>query len=171
MAKKENLSNRLTNTVIQHGLAPYYSKSKKWGYISNDGTIAIEAKFKAVGYFHHGIAWARDKKGKYGFIDKKGNWILEPLYDTAKDFDKVSGMARVKLKGKWGYVNQRGDFLKVETTKWCDFSDGLAKGKKGDFIGFYDNTGKWVIEATLQGARNFSNGYCAAKKDDMWGLK
>jgi len=158
---------------IQHfseGLVPFYSKKKKWGYLGTDGKVAIEAQFKAIGYFHNGYAWARDKKGKYGYIDKKGNWILEPIYDSAKDFDKESGLARVKLKGKWGYVNSKGDFLKVDTEKWGDFRDGLAKGRKDGHIGFYDNTGKWVIEPILQGSRNFKNGYCAAKKDEMWGL-
>jgi len=155
---------------FSEGLAPYYRKDKKWGFIGTDGTAAIEAQYKAVGYFHNGIAWARNKKGRYGFIDKKGSWILEPIYDTAKDFDKLSGMARVKLKGKWGYVNKAGVFLKVDTEKWGDFQNGLAKGRKAALIGFYDNTGKWIIEPTLKGSRQFSNGYCAAKKDEMWGL-
>ncbi|MCK5857003.1 MAG: WG repeat-containing protein [Bacteroidales bacterium] len=158
---------------IQHlsdGLAPYYTKDKKWGFVGTDGKATIPAQYKAVGYFKNGIAWARNKKGKFGFIDKKGTWVLEPIYDTAKDFDKLSGMARVKLKGKWGYVNLKGEFLEVETDKWGDFHNGLAKGKKGNLIGFYDNTGSWVIEASLLGSRQFSNGYCAAKKDEKWGL-
>ncbi len=151
-------------------LAPYYRKDKKWGFIGIDGTEAIPATYKSVGYFHNGIAWARNKEGKIGFINKKGNWVLEPIYDAAKKFDNESGMARVKLKGKWGYVNKKAEFLKVETEKWGDFKDGLAKGKKGDFVGFYDNTGKWVIDASLQASRKFSNGYCAAKLNEMWGL-
>ena len=165
-----DMENVIKVQAFSDGLAPYYSKDKKWGFIGIDGKVAIPAQYKAVGYFNNGIAWARSKKGKYGFIDKKGAWVLEPIYDTAKDFDKASGMARVKLKGKWGYVNKKGDFLKVDTEKWGDFKDGLAKGRKNGLIGFYDNTGNWVVEPTLQGARDFKNGYCAAKKDDLWGL-
>ena len=64
-----------------------------------------------------------------------------------------------------------GDILKVNTTRyWGDFHEGLARGRTGDFFGFYDNTGTWVIQAKFQKVRNFHNGYAAAKENDKWGL-
>ena len=51
-----------------------------------------------------------------------------------------------------------------------DFSEGLAKGKKGDKVGYFDTTGKWVIAPEFEGGRNFKNGFVAVKKGEKWGF-
>jgi hypothetical protein len=51
-----------------------------------------------------------------------------------------------------------------------DFSNGLAKGKKNDKIGFYNTKGEWVIQPQYEGARDFKNGYAAAKSGGKWGI-
>ncbi len=46
------------------------------GFADTKGGVAIEAKFKSVGYFSNGLAWAKTESGQVGFIDKKGNWVI-----------------------------------------------------------------------------------------------
>lgn len=156
---------------FSEGLAPYHTIDKMVGFIGPDGNVVIEPKFFSVGYFVNGLAWAKKADKSIGFIDKSGNWVIEPTFLSAKDFDKVSGMARVKVADKWAYVNTEGKVTYVNSTLvWGDFSDGLAKGKQGDKWGFYDNSGYWVIPPKYEGVRDFKNGFASAKLDDKWGV-
>lgn len=65
---------------------------------------------------------------------------------SASPIDNV--IFRVKINGKWGYVNVKGEYI---VTPQFDhaflFSDnGLACVKLGNKYGFVDTTGKIVIE-------------------------
>jgi hypothetical protein len=46
----------------------------------------------------------------------------------------------------------------------------LAKGKKSDYFGFYNNKGEWIIQPHFQGVRDFKNGFAAAKENGLWGI-
>lgn len=155
---------------FSQGLAPFKTDEKTSGFINTDGKIVIAAKFPSVGYFADDLAWAKSNDNKVGFIDKKGIWIIKPQFDVAKNFDPVSGLARIKENGNWAYVNKKGEIINVETEVWGDFSDGLAKGKKDGKIGYYNNKGEWVIPANFEGGRNFKNGFAAVKNDGKWGI-
>jgi hypothetical protein len=156
---------------FSEGLAPYKSKDKKFGFIGSDGKTAIPAQFESVGYFSNGLAWAKSMDGKLGYINPKGEWVIKPQFSAGKEFDKQSGLARIKNGDKWCYVNKAGDIKYVDDTKvWGDFSEGLSDGEKNDKKGFYDATGKWVIEPQFEGTRDFKNGFAAAKQDDKWGI-
>ena len=151
-------------------LAPFKTDEKTSGFINTDGEIVIPANFLSVGYFADDAAWAKSNNNKVGFIDKTGNWIIEPQFDVAKNFDPVSGLARIKEDGNWSYVNKKGEITNIETEVWGDFSDGLAKGKKDGKIGYFNNKGEWIIPASFEGGRNFKNGFAAVKNEGKWGF-
>ncbi|MGI8583069.1 MAG: WG repeat-containing protein [Chitinophagaceae bacterium] len=44
--------------------------------------------------------------GKYGYIDKSEKIIIPLKYEAADDFS--NGLARVRFKGKYGYINKQG---------------------------------------------------------------
>ncbi|MBL0046948.1 MAG: WG repeat-containing protein [Bacteroidetes bacterium] len=153
------------------GLAPFRAADKQFGFVGVDGKIAIPARFESVGYFSNGLAWAKASGGLLGYINTKGQWVIKPQFTAGKDFDKESGIARVKVEDKWAFISSDGSFKKLYDGEVLnDFSEGLAEGKKNEKIGFYDNTGKWVIEPQFDGSRDFKNGYAAAKKGDKWGI-
>ncbi len=150
--------------------APFRASNKKFGFVGADGKIAIKALFESVGYFSDGLAWAKDG-ALLGYINTKGEWIIKPQFTAGKEFDKTSGMARVKNGDKWCYVNKAGEMMYVADTEvWGDFSEGLAEGKKNDKRGFFDKKGTWVIQPQFDGVRDFKNGYAAAKMGDKWGI-
>ncbi len=153
-------------------LAPFKAADKKFGFLGPDGKVVINPQFESVGYFENGLAWAKTAAGGLGYINPKGEWAIQPQFGAGKNFDKVSGLARVKTTtGNWAYVNKTGELTYVNDTEvWGDFSEGLADGKKGDKKGFYDSKGKWVIEPKYDGLRDFKNGYAAAKMGDKWGI-
>ena len=133
--------------------------------------MVVPAKFLAVGYFINGLVWARDLDKKIGYINTKGEWIIKPTFQSAKDFDKSTGLARVKLEDKWCYTDKSGKITTItDTEAWGDFNDGLAKGKKAGKVGYYDSKGSWVIEAKYEGGRDFKNGFAAIKLNGKWGF-
>ncbi|MBK9196754.1 MAG: WG repeat-containing protein [Flavobacteriales bacterium] len=156
---------------FQGGLSPFKQKDKMHGFMDGNQNVVIPATFLSVGYFSGDLAWAKTKDAKVGYINKKGEWVITPQFDDAKDFDPTSGMARVKQGDNWMYVAKDGTIMRVtDTTVWGDFSEGLAKGKKGELIGFFDKSGKWVIEPQFNNVREFKNGYAAARQGELWGF-
>jgi len=152
-------------------MAIYGTYFHEYGYINSKGEIAIKAQFQNVGYFVNGIAWVRTFDDLFGYIDKSGAWVIEPKFNATRNFDKISGMARVKLDGQWAYVNRGGTILRIrDTKKYGDFHDGLALGKKGGKYGYFNNTGAWVIAPKFDAAHDFQNGYAVVKIANRWGL-
>ncbi len=147
------------------------AENSLFGFVNTSGKVVIDAKFKSAGNFNGGVAWAKDNNGKVGFIDENGAWIIEPKFEAGKKYDPITGLARVKLDGKWMYVRKDGSFLNVEgLEKWGDFENGLCDGKLKGKIGFFDKDGKWVIKSEYDATRGFKNGYAAVKLNGLWGF-
>ena len=67
------------------------------------------------------------KDGKYGYVDKKGNVIVDYIYDDATEQNEY-GFVSVKKDGKWGSLDSEG---KVVAEPKYDLQNNL----KIDFIG------------------------------------
>lgn len=78
-----------------------------WGFLDQNGRVAIEPIFEAVRDFRHGLAAVR-WQGKWGFIDRNGRMIVRPRYDTVQDFVEV-GLAVVTLDGKLMLIDRQGN--------------------------------------------------------------
>lgn len=163
--------------LVQHfseGLAPYKTKNGSFGFTDAKGKSVINAQFKSVGYFTGGLAWAKTSDDKVGYINGTGAWVIQPSFDTGKDFDPESGYARVKTFGKegvWQYIDKSGKVLTVDSDGlFGDFNNGLAKGKKGELVGFFNTKGEWIIKPQFEAVRDFKNGFAAAKSGGKWGL-
>jgi hypothetical protein len=85
-------------------------KAKAWFYIdknNNKLTVAADHFFD----FSEGLLRA-DKvsaPGVYGFVNTKGDWVIEPKYESAGDFH--FGLCRVRENGKWGLIDKAGNYL------------------------------------------------------------
>lgn len=156
---------------FKNGLSPVRDAADKWGYINTKGELAIPVKFSSVGYFSNGLAWARHENGSIGYINTSGEWAIQPQFTVGKEFDPVSGMARVKMDDKWMYTDASGTLMTMtDSDKWENFSDGLAIGRKNDLIGFFDKDGNWAVSPLFEGARAFKNGYAAVRLNGKWGF-
>ena len=157
---------------IREGLAPVRSKKKLFGFVNTKGEVVVDMKYKAVGYFADGLAWVHESKDMpRGYINRNGEYALEPKYTDAKEFDPVSGMARVKIGDDWFYIDKTGKELHVEGDHLVDFIDGLAEVKRNDLSGLIDKNGNWVIEPKYRNIKAFINGYAAVQTPDgKWGF-
>jgi len=156
---------------FSEGLAPFISGTNhQLGFIDSTGNIVIPGKFKSVGSFIGGLAWAKTLDDKVGFIDPKGNWAIPPKFEYAKSFDLESGMARIKINDQWAYTNTKGEVLYVTTSHYGDFNNGLALGALNGKSGYFDQTGNWVIKPQFENANSFHNGYAMANSRGFWGI-
>ena len=160
----------ITIGQFSDGLVLYKDKSKLVGYLDQEGKIAILPKFSSAGFFVDGLAWAKTLDKKVGFINKKGDWVIESKFTAAKNFDSETGLALVKQGAAWVYINKSGEITTVDATRPGSFNNGLAKGMKGEKLGFFNAKGDWSIGARFDNVRDFNNGFAAAKKGEKWGF-
>lgn len=52
----------------------------------------------------------KSSSGKFGFTDDSGEWIIQPQYTEVEEFYD-GPYAFVKLKGKWGLIDQKGNAI------------------------------------------------------------
>lgn len=90
-------------------LRPDCDKKGRWGYVDENGNIAVRHRFSGVTAFDDGVAHVLDGK-KYGVIDLSGDYVLKPDYDFISPFNEY-GLARVTKGDKNGFVNRKGEFV------------------------------------------------------------
>ncbi|MEC8892219.1 MAG: WG repeat-containing protein, partial [Candidatus Poribacteria bacterium] len=69
---------------------------------------------------------------RYGYIDKTGNYVIEPLFNDARNFfqllqdgnalrlDNFPPLARVEIDGKVSYINTKGNIINPDDTQSSD---------------------------------------------------
>ncbi|CAB3646233.1 WG repeat-containing protein [Achromobacter pestifer] len=78
-----------------------------WGFLDQNGRLAIRPIFQDVGDFRHGLAAVR-WKGKWGFIDTRGRMAVPPRFDSVQDYAEI-GLAVVTLDGRKLLINRQGE--------------------------------------------------------------
>lgn len=87
-------------TAFSDGRTPFQNPdSELYGYLAEDGSVAIEAKFETAGRFEGGAARV-SVNGKLGLIDPSGEWLLKPEFDYLESGAGVS----VGLTGREQFI-------------------------------------------------------------------
>ncbi len=77
-------------------------------------------------------------------MDKKGNIVIDCLYESASEFS--DGLVAVQKDGKYGYINNKGDVVvdfKYRTAN--SFEYGYAVIRSGSYYGVIDKEGNEII--------------------------
>jgi hypothetical protein len=137
----------------------------RWGYIDPSGKFVIQPKFARSDRFYEGFARVciDPSVTEYpGYIDKTGTLAIPT--EGAEYLGKFSdGLAPVKIKGKFGYIDRTGKFVIQPKYDVADsFSEGFGRiaFKKDQQYkwGFIDKTGAEHIPPQFDDADNFSEG-------------
>lgn len=153
---------------FSEGLAPYRANGK-WGFINTKGEVAIEAKYRTVGYMSDGFSWVKNEEGQVGFINSNGDLKIGFEYTAAKDF--TDGVAQIRKGDNWVYLKEDGTTMTPPVADtYGKFSEGMAYFKTDGKVGFIDKEGKPVIKQQFDAVRDFQNGYAAAEVNDKWGV-
>ena len=160
-----------------HGIVAH---ENRYGYIDRDGKLLTPVAFLEASPFADGYAQVRTESGVLSWIDVNGASVTEPKFPEEgtvrmriKPFDEpwswasppsfyndtrfTEGLCRVKLSGKWGFVDTRCRIVvKPEFSKAANFSCGLAAVEGGDGKwGYIDKSGQVAIPMNFEFAKGF----------------
>jgi len=151
-------------------LADYSSPDYKWGFLTEDGKLAVEDKYDDLREFNDGLA-AMSKNGLWGYVDQAGNEIIPARFRTVKTFSEGIAVAQ-DLNGKFHLLTDKGEVI-ADSLDYDDigkFEQGKSVVNRDYLFGFLDKSGKISIEPTYESARAFSNGLAMVQKDGKFGF-
>ena len=107
------------------------------------------------------------ENGLYGF-KKDGAVVIPAKYDIAGDFSE--GLAKVKLRSKWGYIDKSGkEVIPLQYDGAVSFREGLAAVGLGSKCGYIDKSGREVIPLKYDDAYFFSEGLASVELNGKYG--
>jgi hypothetical protein len=157
-----------------------------YGFMNTKGDTVIYPKYERAGDFSNGLCMASTDGGKFGYIDKKGNWVIQPIYEigvTLKINDEYDytdraysdGYVAIDKNDKYGLMDKTGKMVLDAKFDWLGkYSEGLIPAKKDTLYGFIDLKGNWVIKPEYNSAEAFYHGLAAVSKgpydEEHWGF-
>ncbi len=101
--------------------------------------------------------------GKWGYRDSGGRIVVSPRFEIALEFS-AEGLAAVVDGQGWAYIDPTGRVVIrpfVVDNGPDYFEEGLARFRADGKIGFFNKSGRVVIQAKYAFARPFSGGLAA----------
>ena len=83
-------------------------------YFGKDGKVLTNKDI-----YPNNTLYSIENNGKWGFEDKNGNILVDFKYDMVTEFNEY-GFAGIKLEGKWGVINEKGEEIVVPTYELKD---------------------------------------------------
>ena len=121
-------------------------------------------------YSRDGLFLVAGEDGKCGYADSTGRIRIELGPNIEATWPFVDGMARVKVDGKWGFIDTNGKMvIAPQYERVENFFEGLAGVKKDDKWGFVDKKGRIVVEPQFDEIWDFSNGLALFRSYDQYG--
>lgn len=147
---QENMSTPGATDSVTEILPPNYS------YISILSSDLLKVKFEAG--------------DRYGIINKKGDVIVQQVYDIIEPFSDGRAIVRTDPTSGEGFIDETGNMI-VSLGTYHDnrsFSEGLAAVKSDIGWGFIDPTGNEVIPCQYEQVGNFSDDMATVKLNGKW---
>jgi len=160
-----------------------FEEGNVWGYRNARGETILEPRFIIAGPFNaHGIAAVVDEKG-WVYIDSRGRAVIRPyVFDNGPD-DFREGLARVRMKGKFGFFNESGtvtikpgyDFAGPFQNGRAPVCEGCREEREGEYSwftggrwGFIDITGKIAVPVVFDEVEPFQKGKARVRENGRW---
>jgi len=138
-----------------------------WGFIDDNGELAIDFRFEWVENFSDGIAMV-GVEDEVAYIDKTGEELSDERFSDGFAFNK--GFAVVEKDDYYGVINRLGEYI-VEPI-YDDIgenSEGLFYAEKDGLYGYLNENGEIVIPFIFSDALDFHQGLAVVS--DSSGLK
>jgi hypothetical protein len=134
----------------------WVQRDKLWGLARSDGSWLIESKFQQAGALTDGLARVVIN-GKVGFIERTGNFAVEPVFDSAREFRPGVGRTSAERDGTSGVIDKTGSWVFQTNYQQIYLAVSYGKGssetafgwnfKKADRWGLLDLDGRVVLDA------------------------
>ena len=109
MAKWGDFSNKRHKELIMLKIVAIAALSASLLGLTACGSPPPGPKYQNIRSFSEGLAAVQAANGRWGFINEQQQWVIQPHYEEAKEFQ--AGKAPAKKSGKWGFINKRGEWL------------------------------------------------------------
>ena len=174
----------VVNVIYQHWplaeaeeLIPVVNSLGKWGYVDGDGRVRIPFQWPSAKPFYGGDYAEIGSVFKYGMINRKGEVIIDPVWDALTSVNEF-GLARVQSEDSVWWVDLKGqqvfpDDSIRETVYLSPFQPcGLATFCVGnDRYGLLNAKGEVAIEPVWEDISRFGpQGIAAAEGEEGWFL-
>ncbi|NNE34510.1 MAG: WG repeat-containing protein [Rhodothermales bacterium] len=145
----------------------------KWGYMNQDGHLAIGPYFDRAWSFSDGRALI-EVDGRFGYINRDGDTVIEPRYLDAWYYS--NGLAPVQTEDGWAFIDLEGEVV-VESEQPSTFVGpvhtveqlDIDRVRVGELYGFRNAEGQIVIDPQFEQAWHFSDGLARIQNDGKWG--
>lgn len=161
-------------TDFYNGLAVVESDSGV-GIINSLGAQVSNFEYDWVEPFKQSVEVVRCRiDNQFGLLDSLGNEVIPVQYDHIGDWSE--GLALAESKGKYGFINTRGDTAiaftytySTEAFKNSYFKNGYAKVYQSNKVGIIDTLGKKVFPAMFEDVGPFEGSLIPVSKAGKWG--
>ncbi len=119
----------------------------KWGYINRNGELVIPYTYQMATSFYEDRA-AVSNGDFWGFINSKGVLGIDYMFGYDENVYPIfkEGLANVKFREKYGYINPLGQIIIPFTYDYAlPFDNGLAAVEQDYGWGFINTNGKAVV--------------------------
>lgn len=126
----------------------YKGNGEKYGYINKEGNTVIPYKFKKASNFipESNRAIVVDWNGLVGVIDTKGNYVIQPKYQSILPSNE--NLWPYQERFRWGFLDDNGNIvIPAQYNNVSKFSLGLAPFSKDKKSGYIDRHNNVVIPA------------------------
>ncbi len=163
----------LANTAIIPIEPPLLAarRNDQWGYITLDGTVAIDFQFKFAFPFTGGRGLVMTDAVKdapaWTFVDEEGEPLFGQSFNLAHPFSE--GRASVRVGDKMGVIDVEGNWVVVPQWRSVStFSEGLAaiKDEATNRSGYIDTQGALVIPPKFDLAQPFVRQLAIVEDDE-----
>jgi len=167
---EEPLSSEIADEVSGFTMTLYpIFQNGKYGFIREDGSIAISPQFESAMTFTEGLAGIR-RDGKWGFINESGDVVIAPRFDQCRAF--AHGLALVESGKSKQYIDTSGRVvISTEFHRCQSFEGDIALvipdiHSRGDFI---DRSGEIVLSGRNFLISHYSHGLINCPEGGKWG--
>lgn len=107
---------------------------------------------------------------KWGFIDLKGEWFIEPKFDSVGNF--YNYYAEIYLNDKQGLINQNGEIIIEPVYEFVGLvEEDMLIIMENDKIGYINVKTQELIKPQFEDGNEFSEGFAGVKNiNDKWGF-
>lgn len=142
-------------------------KDGKFGVVSTDGTVKVDFKYTTMDYIKVGnFIQADNEQYKTEILDKNLNVVLSDV--IISEINTQKGYLRIRQNDDYKYYNfnfeekQPQEALPTRT---------LFLVKENGKYGYENNNGERIVDCIYDDAKEQNEyGYCAVKKDGVWGV-
>lgn len=150
-----------------------FQKGEYLGLINKNLAIIQEAKYDEIGTLSDNkIIFTLN--GKLGYFDRFGNVEIAPIFDVYANFLKEAcfnnNMAKVKFKGKFGVINQFGNWVIPAQFQFIGEPATIIPFYKDLLWGFIDIQNKILIQPTYEEAKCLDNEMAIVSFSEKYGL-